>query len=208
MVLAQPCRFAARRDRDAPSAAAAAGGEGDRASIVLGPPWESQSFFGSTTRVRGWDTSGGIFGFGGTLFDEGWDMPYKERDPDRDRQRKAEWREKQRLAREAEKAADDRIVELDAEAEEQRVRDLVGYARSEDRSKAERRAAADRMLAKCGVEPQDVKAGYLAEAEFWARALSARREESKTDEEARVKRAAEYAEWRWDGFHAGEISSL
>src|SRR5215831_17975351 len=123
MVLAQPCRFAARRDAMRRLRRAAAGGEGDRAPVVLGPPWESQSFFGSTTRVRGWDTSGGIFGFGGTLFDEGWDMPYKERDPDRDRQRKAEWREKQRLAREAEKAADDRIVELDAEAEEQRVRD-------------------------------------------------------------------------------------
>jgi len=180
MVLAQPCRFAARRDRDAPPSAAAAGGEGDRASIVLGPPWESQSFFPVSMRVRPRHIRKEVCHMSRSGAD-----------------RTREYRERLRAQ-----------AELARDRDEQAVRERFGYAASEDRSTEERQATADRIMAKFGGVTLDPRVRYMIQAESGARLVSHTKGESKEQTRLRVARARSYAEWRWDGFHAGEIASL
>ena len=67
----------------------------------------------------------------------------------------------------------------------------------------DRRAAAEQNLA-------ERKKQYLADAERGARLAFASLQgpDNTGTEKERVKRALKYAEWRWEGFYAGEITSL
>jgi len=100
---------------------------------------------------------------------------------------------------------------LEGMSHEQAVRDRFGYSASETRSEAERRAAADRIRARARflTDPdREGLVGYLWQAGESARLLSVDRGETPEQAERRVERAVDYAKWRWDGFGAGQISSL
>jgi hypothetical protein len=102
---------------------------------------------------------------------------------------------------------------LEGEEREQAIRDRWGYTASETRTEAERSEAAARMVVGAQVDG-DLRERYLADAEAGARLAHAERARNPNPSvplepvEERVQRALNYAAWRWDGFHAGEIASL
>jgi len=96
------------------------------------------------------------------------------------------------------------------EDDEQAIRDFWGYAKSETWTKAERDAAAARIMAKAGLRSEALtKERYVEDAVRAARSVNMTGDKRDREAEAgREQRAAEYAAWRWDGFHRGEIASL
>jgi hypothetical protein len=111
-----------------------------------------------------------------------------------------------------------------SEAAEQQVRDRFGYTESEKRTKAERDETAERMLRKAGLEAKGI-----TEESYVQEQLALTREYvkslkplvrapqdpptvvDKTSPEAiaeRLRRAEQYARWRYRGFVEGEIASL
>jgi hypothetical protein len=95
--------------------------------------------------------------------------------------------------------------------EEQLLRDRFGYARSEERSKAERDPAAARMLGTTAPTIPNLEV-YVQEALAGARLYHEQTNPQATGStkelEVRLARAEAYARWRYKGFLAGEIASL
>ena len=95
--------------------------------------------------------------------------------------------------------------------DEQLLRDSFGYARSEERTKAERDAAAARMLGTTAPTIPSLEvyvAEGLAGARLYHEQTSPQATGSTKELEVRLARAEAYARWRYRGFLAGEIASL
>jgi hypothetical protein len=111
----------------------------------------------------------------------------------------------------------EKIVELDEgplgeEVDaEQLLREGLGYAKSESRTKAERDATAARILGTSGPTIPSLEV-YVEEAKAGARKHHAEQSPDARDStkelEVRIARAEAYARWRYKGFLAGEIASL
>ncbi len=113
-------------------------------------------------------------------------------DADKERERKAAQREKKASGEAAER-----------EQEEQALRDHYGYNASETRTRAERQAAADRIMAKAGATPmteQQRAERRDREAELGARLVVVERRARGVEvpmvvEGERVARAISHAQW-------------
>lgn len=105
-----------------------------------------------------------------------------------------------------------------SEADEQALRDHFGYADSETRTKAEREEAASKMLGRpsLGISLEQYVATTIAEAAAFADSIG---EDDKPHEVIpgvildnrktdRIKRAENYARWRYQGVLDGEVGSL
>jgi hypothetical protein len=164
-------------------------------------------------------------------------------DKDRERERKAAYRARKRaevessakperpsweaepVVEERQEAVKELVIESAlSEVEEQAIRDRFDYTSSETRSKAERDAAAERMLRKAGLEARGVtEESYVQEQLALTREYvkqlkplvrapqdppSVVDKTSPQAVEERLRRAEKHARWRYRGFVEGEIASL
>jgi hypothetical protein len=116
------------------------------------------------------------------------------------------------------------VVSEPSPLSEQQIRDRFDYTSSETRTKAERDAAAERMLRKAGLEARGItEESYVAEQLALTRVyvkmlkplVRAPQDPptvvDKTSPQAieeRLRRAEKHARWRYRGFVAGEVASL
>lgn len=130
-------------------------------------------------------------------------------DTDRERERKAEYR---RRRKEFDRQAESETLAqaaFEAAESEQALRDRLGYAASESRSRAERQATADRILGKAAV-PLDEESYVQREVELTREAMASGHLKEAVDAagRGRLERAEAYARWRWREYHSGAVASL
>ena len=123
---------------------------------------------------------------------------------------------RKRAQREREKQAPAEVPpvdpELEAELNEQQLRDQLGYSSSETRSKAERDQAAVQILAGVGATPPSEQAYVemqLAQTRAYIERIAPGSPKATDEAKAtRLRKAEEYARWRYRGFLAGDLASL